>query len=77
MKEFLKKLFCGHRNNEVVCWHWTHGPYGNDPLQLEIQLRCTECGKYHFMHIDDPSRYDDFTSKYTDKEWSDTRRPVL
>ena len=21
----LKKIFCKHKNNGIVCWHWTHG----------------------------------------------------
>ncbi len=27
---FIRKLFCKHKNSEVICWHWTHGPNGND-----------------------------------------------
>lgn len=78
MKGAIKRLFCRHKkSNEVVCWHWTHGEIGNEPIQIEAQLKCTECGKYHFLHIDDPKKYDEFASKYKDKQWSDTCQPVL
>lgn len=50
MKGFLKKILCKHKNSEVICWHWTHGPNGNDIRFLEIQRKCTECGKYFFTH---------------------------
>ena len=33
----LKKIFCRHKNNEIVCWHWTHGQTANDIRFLEIQ----------------------------------------
>ena len=42
--KLLKKLFCRHRNNSVVCWHWTHGPNANEIRYLEIQLKCNDCG---------------------------------
>ena len=44
----LKKIFCKHKDNEVICWHWTHGEGTNEIRFLEIQLRCKNCGKYHF-----------------------------
>lgn len=75
--DIVKKLFCSHKNNEVVCWHWTHGWLDNDPSFLEIQLKCKKCGKYHFLHIRDPREYDWFTTKYADKKWSNTCKPVL
>ena len=37
MKGFLRKILCKHKNSEVICWHWTHGPNGNDIRFLEIQ----------------------------------------
>lgn len=77
MKKFLKRLFCRHKSNKVVCWHWTHGWSAHQIRFLEIQLRCRNCGKYHFIHIKDPKKYDKFVSEYADKEWSDTCKPVL
>ena len=73
----MKCLFCLHKNNEVICWHWTHGWSTNEPRFLQIQLRCKKCGKYHFLDIQDPRKCNEFTYKYADKEWSDICKPVL
>lgn len=44
----LKRLLCKHNNeNEVVCWHWTHGINDNEIRSVEVQLKCNDCGKYH------------------------------
>ena len=60
MKEIFKRLFCRHKNNEVVCWHWTHGWSTSELRFIEIQLKCNNCGKYHFMDIRDPEIYEEF-----------------
>lgn len=39
----LSKLFCKHKNNNVICWHWTHGVNSNEIRFLEIQLKCNNC----------------------------------
>lgn len=77
MKGFLKKILCKHKNSEVICWHWTHGPNGNDIRFLEIQRKCTECGKYFFTHIKGQDECNRFVSHYPEKEWSDKCKPVL
>lgn len=77
MKDFLKKLFCKHEHNEVVCYHWTHGLYDNEIRFLEIQLKCKDCGKYHFVYIHNWDKCYKFIEKHKDKEWSDTCHPVL
>lgn len=77
MKEFLRKIFCKHKNSEVICWHWTHGPNGNDTRFLEIQRKCTECGKYFFTYIKDRDECNRFVSHYPEKKWSDKCKPVL
>lgn len=74
---FFKKLFCRHKNNEVICWHWTHGWSTYEIRFLEIQLRCKDCGKYHFAEIRDWKECYKFIEKYKDKEWSDTCQSVL
>ena len=74
---FFKKLFCKHKNNDVVCWHWTHGYNANEIRFLEIQLRCKDCGKYHFAEIRDWKECYKFIEKYKDKQWSDACQPVL
>lgn len=77
MKEFIKKLFCKHKNNEVVCWHWTHGWCDNETSFVETQLKCKDCGKYHFVEIRGWDKCKVFISEYKDKIWSDTCKPVL
>jgi hypothetical protein len=77
MKEFVRKLFCEHKNNEVACWHWTHGMNTNEIRFLEVQLRCRNCGEYHFMEIRDWNKCYDFISCYKDKQWYSTCKPVL
>lgn len=74
---FFKKFFYKHKNSEVVCWHWTHGPISNDPIFLEIQRKCLHCGKYYFEHIKDPRKCHEFIKMYPDKEWSGTCNPIL
>lgn len=77
MKGFLRKILCKHKDSEVICWHWTHGPNGNDIRFLEIQRKCTECGKYFFTHIKGRDKCNRFVSYYPEKEWSDKCKPVL
>lgn len=75
--KILRKLFCKHKNSEIVCWHWTHGQNDNDARFLEIQEKCNECGKYYFNYIKDWNKCDKFISKYPDKQWSNTCKPIL
>ena len=77
MKEFFERLFCKHENNDVVCYHWTRGLYDNEIRFLEIQLKCKDCGKYHFVYIYNWDKCYEFIEKYKDKYWSDTCKPVL
>lgn len=34
----------------MLRWHWTHGPHGNDPLFIEAEYRCKECGKIIYLY---------------------------
>ena len=85
MKNYLKTLFCKHKNNELVCWHWTHGFITNKTTttltssigNIEVQYRCKDCGKYYFKSIEDWKKCEELAFKYKDKEWSDTCKPVL
>lgn len=77
MISILRKIFCKHKNSEVVCWHWTHGASGYENRFLEIQMKCDDCGKYFFWNIKDLNKCDEFIKKYPDKEWSDKCKPVL
>ena len=74
---FLRKLFCKHKNSEIICWHWTHGQNGNNVRFLEIQEKCNECGKYYFSYIKDWNKFDKFISKHPDKQWSSVCKPIL
>lgn len=73
----LKQLICKHKNNEVVCWHWTHGISTYEIRFLEIQMRCKDCSKYHFKYIRDWNECKKFISKHKNKQWSDECKPVL
>ena len=75
MKKFFKKLFCKHTGSEVICWHWTHDYDGRK--MLEIESRCNDCGKYYFSIIRNRVECEKFISKYKDKEWSATCKPIL
>jgi hypothetical protein len=75
--KFFKRLFCRHKNNEVICWHWTHGQNGNEIRFLEIQKRCSDCGKYFLRYIKNWDECEKFTEKYPDKQWSNKCKPVL
>ena len=72
----IQKLLCRHKRSDVVCWHWTHGPNGNDILFLEIQKRCKDCGKIYFKNIENRDECDAFTAKYPEKQWSDKCKPI-
>lgn len=74
----LKNLFCKHKQEQdVICWHITHGPSNNEPAFLEIQLKCSKCGKYYFRYIKDVEEMNHFINTHKDKQWSDTCKPVL
>lgn len=41
----LKRLFCKHHNREMLRWHYTHGYNGMEPIFIEIEYKCKDCGK--------------------------------
>lgn len=73
----LKQILCRHKENDVICWHWTHGVNGNEPRFIEIQLKCKNCHKYHFTYIKDRLKCVEFSKRYSEKEWSDKCKPML
>lgn len=73
----FNKIFCRHKNGEVVCWHWTHGINANEIRFLEIQLKCVKCGRYYFRYIRNWEKCEEFISKHKDKQWSKKCKPVL
>lgn len=50
IKKFLKQFFCKHAEVNLLRWYWTHGPNGNDPLFIEAEYRCKECGKIIYVY---------------------------
>ncbi len=77
IKVNLKRLICRHKNNDVICWHWYHGVNGDSPRMLEIQLKCKDCGKYHFANMQNEIKCKLFVEKYRDKQWSNTCKPKI
>ena len=72
------KLFCKHKNSEMVCWHRVHPNYDFDPLAIEYQKKCNDCGKYYIRWFPMSASYtNDFIEKYKDYEWSNICKPVL
>lgn len=76
MIQQIKQLFCRHRNNQVICWHYTHGSNGNEITHIETQLQCHRCGKYWITLVRDPEDFDFFEENYIDRYWSDTCKPI-
>lgn len=65
----LKKLFCRHKNSEVICWYWVHCNNSYGERILEIQSKCNNCDKYYFWYIYQINEYYKFINMYPDKEW--------
>ncbi len=49
IKRFYKQLSCAHTDADLIRWHWTHGPDGNEPTVIEAEYRCKDCGKVVYM----------------------------
>ena len=66
--KLFKKLFCRHKNSEVVSWwYWTPSPNGNEIQFLKIQKRCSDCGECFFTYIKNWDERQKFIEKYPDK----------
>jgi len=50
IRKFFRQIFCKHYNADLLRWHWTHGPYGNEPAFIEAEYRCKECGKIVYLY---------------------------
>lgn len=68
----IKQLFCRHRNNQVICWHYAHGSNDNEITHIEAQLQCHRCGKYWITLVRDLEDFNFFEENYMSKYWSDT-----
>lgn len=72
----IRNLFCVHRDNDVICWHYIHPNYGYYTTLIEVQLQCKKCGEYHIKYVY-PKDFDEFVNKNKDKQWSNTCKPVI
>ena len=50
IRKFFQQLRCNHNEADLLRWHWTHGPSGNDPAFIEAEYRCKECGKIIYLY---------------------------
>lgn len=66
--KWLKQLVCRH-SYQIIRWHWTHGPTGNDPLCLEVEHKCSKCGKIAYSYHERGSGGEEFILTLTEKEW--------
>lgn len=62
---YIKRLFCKHKNREMLRWHYTHGYNGMEPLFIEIEYKCKDCEKilYQYLH----KNMEEFADKHADK----------
>lgn len=51
IKKFFRQISCNHFDADLIRWHWTHGPMGNDPASVEAECRCNDCEKMVYMHL--------------------------
>lgn len=73
----FSNFLCKHKESDVICWHWTHGPNGNEIRFLEIQRKCKNCGKIFYRYIKNRDECEKFTKKYADKRWSIVCKPII
>lgn len=50
IKTFFHQWRCNHWQADLIKWHWTHGPYGNDPAFIEAEYHCKGCGKTVYLY---------------------------
>ena len=74
--EKIKKIFCLHKDGEVVCWHYVKPLHGYYTTIIEVQLYCNKCHKYYIRYVY-PENFNEFVHKYKDKKWSDKCKPKL
>lgn len=67
IKTWLQQLRCPH-SFHLNRWHWCHGPNGNDPIMIEYECLCPQCGKLVYGIVKDQLK-DTFADVYKDKEW--------
>lgn len=68
MKQFLRRLFCNH-SYQITRWHWFHGFTAMEPRRLEVEHRCSKCGKITYSYPERGSKGEEFVLTLTEKEW--------
>ena len=63
----LKRLFCKHKNKEMIRWHYTHGYNGMEPRFIEIEYKCNDCGKVFYKYL--YNNMTEFEQKHAEKRW--------
>lgn len=64
---FLKRLFCKHKNGEIIRWHYTHGELGSEPAFIEAEVKCNNCGKTFIGELHENMK--EFAEKHADKRY--------
>lgn len=64
---FLKRLFCKHKNREMLRWHYTHGYNGMEPSFIEIEYRCNDCEKIFYRALHNNMK--EFAKKHENKRY--------
>lgn len=49
MMNLLKRIFCKH-TWKMTRWHWTHGYTVDKPYYMEVEYKCTDCGKVKYWN---------------------------
>ena len=62
----LKRLFCNHKNREMLRWHYTHGYNGMEPRFIEIEYKCRDCEKIFYQDL--RNNMMEFAEKHADKQ---------
>ena len=72
----IKKILCMHHcQREVLVWHYTHGPNGNDPAFIQYKAKCAKCEKIFIDYTKDIAMYDHFEKTLKEKKW-DGIKPI-
>lgn len=66
--KWLKQLLCKH-SYQITRWHWTHGLTGMEPASLEVEHKCSQCGKVVYSYPERGSNGEKFILTLTEKEW--------
>lgn len=69
IKTWIKRRLCRHQYITLMRWHWTHGPFGNDPLTVEAEYKCDDCGELLYSYLDREESYRWAEAMGNHKKW--------